>query len=51
MGMILELSTVADSTIDRLLEKPTLIWQILAPDEHRGVASRSAEQKIGRAHV
>ena len=47
MGMILELSTVADSTIDRLLEKPTLIWQILAPDEHRGVASRSAEQTQG----
>ena len=47
MGMILGLSTVADSTIDRLLEKPTLIWQVLAPDDHGGAASRSTQYMPG----
>ena len=47
MSMILGLSTVVDSTIDKLLDTPALIWRILTPDDHDGVAARSAEHKQG----
>jgi hypothetical protein len=32
MGMIVELATLSDVNIDRLLNTPELIWNVLAPD-------------------
>lgn len=33
MGMILSLSAVSDATIERLHAHPTLVWQVIAPDD------------------
>lgn len=33
MGMILSLPAVSDATIERLHAYPTLVWQIIAPDD------------------
>ena len=33
MGMVLQLTTVSDATIELLLADPPLVWQLVAPDE------------------
>jgi hypothetical protein len=33
MGMVLQLTTVSDATIERVLADPPLVWQLVAPDE------------------
>ena len=33
MGMVLELTTLADENIERILADPPLIWRVVAPDE------------------
>ena len=47
MSMILGLSTLADSTIDKVLETPVLIWRIVAPDDHACLEMPSAEHRQG----
>jgi len=47
MSMILDLSTLADSTIDKVLETPVLVWGILAPDDHDALEASPSERKQG----
>ena len=44
MGMVLELTTLADENIERVLADPPLIWRVVAPDEPEFYEASRREQ-------
>ena len=49
MGMVLELTTLADENIERILADPPLIWRVVAPDEPEFYEAARREQAKRRS--